>query len=133
MKNYQSPFVNTVNHEHFYFRCQATANCNATLTSCNTNGLPDFTIQDCQFTVCLPTFATTPTTNGFVVFDCGPGTGPFTADFLTVDTVLGGCTIPGVGVGNLHAINVSVTPDLPDTCVGNMSEVNPDGSLNFCG
>src|SRR5574341_927270 len=119
MKNYQKPFLGTIVKDVLSLRCQATA-CNANINSCNTFQIPDVSIQDCEFTVCIQTAAFVPDETGSIVFDCGPGTGPFTADFITVSTVLGGCTIPGGPVGNLHTITVDVTPDLPDTCNGNM-------------
>jgi hypothetical protein len=119
MKNYQQPLVSTVFKEGLFFRCQATANCNADINSCNTFQISDISIQDCEFTVCIQTAAFVPDETGSIVFDCG-GAQQFTADFINVDTVLGGCTIPGGPVGNLHTITVDITPDLPDTCNGDM-------------
>jgi len=130
MKTYQRPFVGTIIKDGLSFRCQATPNCNANITSCDPPELSDILIQDCEFTACVGTFTFQPDENGFLTFDCGPGTGPFTADFVTV-TPDGVCNN-----GQLrYLITVDITPALPDTCNGNTLEYWPDGvNIEFgCG
>jgi hypothetical protein len=126
VKQYQKPFVRTVIKENVFLRCQATPpNCDAFIDSCLPFNIADITMQDCQFTACVGTGAPAPTTDGFIVFDCG-GAQEFTADFITVTPSGGSC-----GLGLAFLITVDISPELPDTCNGDLIEYNPTGSASF--
>jgi hypothetical protein len=116
MENYQKPLINTVFKNGLFFRCQATPpNCNADITTCDSNVIGNISIQDCEFTTCVNQL---PTEDGFIIFDCG-GSQQFMADFISVS--LRACT---TDLPNAVSITVEVSPDLPDNCDGNLIEYN---------